>query len=207
MNEASLPSLGDLSDAEALQVEQACSRFEQAWRDWQGRARPDLLDALGKAAGPVRAVQLAELLRLELVYRRQTGERPTLAEYLARLPGDERLLRSVFHEAVGADQTTMGESTTKESRPGGLAGERVRTAAGAGSPVAVPGYAIEGVLGKGAMGIVYKARHLALKRTVALKMILAGGHAPEHELARFKAEAEVVARLQHPNILTFRTPW
>jgi tRNA A-37 threonylcarbamoyl transferase component Bud32 len=66
---------------------------------------------------------------------------------------------------------------------------------------AVPGYAIEGLLGRGGMGVVYKARHVALKRTVALKMIRAGVHAGDQERARFKAEAEAVARLQHPNIV------
>ncbi len=68
-------------------------------------------------------------------------------------------------------------------------------------PPSIPGYKIEGVLGRGGMGVVYKARHLALKRTVALKMLLVGGHAGPGELARFRIEAEAVARLQHPNIV------
>ncbi|HEX8915953.1 MAG TPA: serine/threonine-protein kinase, partial [Humisphaera sp.] len=68
-------------------------------------------------------------------------------------------------------------------------------------PPAVPGYEVEGVLGRGGMGVVYRARHLGLRRSVALKMLLAGSYAGAAERARFLREARAVAALRHPHVV------
>jgi tRNA A-37 threonylcarbamoyl transferase component Bud32 len=65
----------------------------------------------------------------------------------------------------------------------------------------IPGYEVESVLGRGGMGVVCRARHLKLNRTVALKTLLAGAYAGPSERARFQREAEAVAGLCHPNIV------
>lgn len=75
------------------------------------------------------------------------------------------------------------------------------------APTGVPGmptferYQILGELGRGGMGVVFKAFDLDLKRTVAIKMILHGSMAAHDAIARFRAETEAVGRLNHPNLV------
>jgi tetratricopeptide (TPR) repeat protein len=65
----------------------------------------------------------------------------------------------------------------------------------------IPGYVVESVLGRGGMGVVFRARHLALNRPVALKMVLAGGYVSPTERECLRREAELIAALRHPHIV------
>jgi hypothetical protein len=65
----------------------------------------------------------------------------------------------------------------------------------------IPGYDVLAELGRGGMGVVYKARQVGFNRLVALKMLLSGAHAGDEERERFLREAESVARLKHPGIV------
>lgn len=71
----------------------------------------------------------------------------------------------------------------------------------AGEVPEVPGYELLGELGRGGMGVVYKARQISLNRVVALKMLPGASYAEAHERVRFLAEAELVAAVRHGHVV------
>ena len=110
------------------------------------------------------------------------------------LPEVRRLWRQM--RAVEAELDALflvpGHGPDADSDPSGQAGADVPR---------ISGYDVEALLGRGGMGVVYKARHRRLNRPVALKMLIAGAYAGPSERARFQREAEAVASLHHPNIV------
>jgi formylglycine-generating enzyme required for sulfatase activity/tRNA A-37 threonylcarbamoyl transferase component Bud32 len=171
----------------------------------------------------------AQLLLLveEFRLREGAGQQPTVEEYAARFPQLAEALRGLLDvcrslaeppPARTDSSSALAEAETMPPRsqqagtgpviaphtasPARVsqAGQTPSGAGGVGVPL-VPGYAVLGMLGRGGMGVVYQAEHIALRRIVALKMILHGDYADEAVRRRFHTEAQTIARLTHPHIV------
>ncbi len=176
------------------------------------------------SADAVRLEQLDEVLAtyLDAV---ALGQSPGREELIARYPGLAAELAQFFDDRDRFDR--LASPLRELSRPTSHDGRPPRPEPGAW-PDSIPGevitrtptyephaeaadlattcltlldYEVVGELGRGGMGVVYKAWQRSLKRLVALKMLQAGSGAPQEERARFLAEAETVARLEHPHIV------
>jgi serine/threonine protein kinase len=109
---------------------------------------------------------------------------------LQQLERDADDVLAALRHAADTPRTEISDGTPS---PGG-----VRRGAASGADPQLPGYLIEGTLGQGGAGIVYRARDRRLGRRVAVKVLR---QVTSDLLARFQAEAEAVARLSHPNII------
>jgi WD40 repeat protein len=165
-------------------------RDDQA-RRWRGR-RPlpaeVYLDAFPAVAGdPDDALAL---IWGEVLLRYEAGESPRLEEYRVRFPqhADALAMQFELQRHLRPDQ-----SPTLASPPAAAGREPELPR--------VPGFEVLGELGRGGMGVVFKARQLRLNRLVALKMVWGDSQGDPQRMLRFLLEAELAARLQHPNIV------
>src|SRR5581483_9171785 len=180
-----------MSDSTAGSVvdEHARRAFEAAFRNGQ---TPAIEQFLPPADHPAYLVTLEELVHidLEFAWKSRSGSAPPLVEsYLSRFPklNEPSIVRRLLEQEWLVRQKSNGLTastapSTVQSRPN------------------IAGYEIIEEIGRGGMGVVYKARQLSLRRTVALKMIVGEMLPNPQDVARFRREAEAIAQLQHPNI-------
>jgi WD40 repeat protein/thiol-disulfide isomerase/thioredoxin len=179
-----------------LRIDAVCRAFEAAWKGaGTSGTRPRLEDYLVAEDDTVRWPLLRELLKLEVHYR--GAEPPSAEELTRRFPDYAERLTAPVPGRPPAPESDHGAGDTPPEFPR----EGREPPAPKAELPRVPGHEVLGELGRGGMGVVYRARHVGLNRLVALKMIRAGALADEQEISRFRSEAEAVARLQHPNIV------
>jgi serine/threonine-protein kinase len=193
------------------QIDAICDRFEAAWSTGQ---TPDLASFLSEAPANVQAHLFGALLPIELEYRTQRGEQPDARSYHERFPAFRAIVAAAFGSkgevAIATKRSDRSDWTSERTALGPAApatSARMKTELAAESTLGEPqgligaGYEVFGELGRGGMGIVFKARQVALNRDVALKLIKSGSFASQPEVVRFQSEAEAIAQLDHPHIV------
>ncbi len=192
------------SPPNTLGLEDVLEAFEAAW---QGKAAPRLEDYL-PGEGDERRAALVELVHVDLENRLKAGEAARVEEYLARFPELAAdvpvvagLIRAEYEQRRRREPGLRLEDFQARFPDHLAAGATLHDVASGLAVPRIPGFEVVGHLGSGGMGVVYKARQVKLKRFVALKVIPAGPRAGPEQLARFRREAESVARLQHPHIV------
>ena len=94
------------------------------------------------------------------------------------------------HPAAASAEGAGSGQPSKQSGPDPLLGRSINDR-----------FKVTGLIARGGMGVVYRARQTGLNRTVAIKMILSGHLASDEDVRRFKTEAEAAGNLQHPGIV------
>ena len=183
-----------LQEDEFQELRQVCCELRQRLRAGESARVEELLEIHPLLARNDEAV--LELIHAEVSTRNDMGQRPTLEEWEQRfprlLPRMEQIvsLRSVFD----SEMPTLSDSSAGTADP-------LASVQAPDGRLRIGNYQILQEIGRGGMGVVYKARQANLSRIVALKMILAGEHAGLRERARLRNEAQAAAQLMHPNVV------
>ncbi len=154
------------------------------------------------APGAEDEERIGELLN-EYFDRKGCGETLTKDDFLAENPEHAEILREHLFglDLIGRMGSSDGRDTLPADPPPRGSSGRVSLQGGTMPPPEIPGYDIVKEVGRGGMGVVFKAMQLSTKRVVGLKVLLEGPLASESSRRRFEREIALAAQLKHPNII------